>query len=178
MNTRYAIVKIADIRGFIRRNPQACEGYAAGPFGWCVREDWWTKKNKPIFRKALKDSILKDGIRNPLLGWSFKEGLFIGFGTGRLKAARELGMEEVPMIVNDFVGKYSDAPKVTKENFADFFTDVPMTYSFTKFGFDYHYNLTKSTRKFHDPGGVEWYEGEVSDFYGEFPYIRPMVDDS
>jgi hypothetical protein len=172
VNVRYTTVQVEDILGFIRRNPQAIEGYEAGPFGWRVRVNM-QKKNKPVFRKALRESIQTEGIRNPLLGWSFKEGLFIGFGAGRLKAAKEAGLTEVPMIVNDFTGDYGDCPEVTEENFADYFTDVPLTYEFHKrFGFTYHYNLTPSTRKLHDPGGTDWYEGDISDFYEEFPYLE------
>jgi hypothetical protein len=130
------------------------------------------KKNKPVFRSALKDSIKKEGMRNPLLGWSFKEGLFIGFGAGRLKAAEEVGFTEVPMIINDFTGDYDKAPLVTEENFAEFFMDVPLSYEFNETGFSYHYNLTPSQRTQHDPGGTAWYEGDVSDFYGEFPYLE------
>ena len=175
MNVRYAVVKIADILGFIRRNPQAVEGYEAGPFGWRVRVDM-NKKNKPVFRTALRESIQKEGVRNPLLGWCFKEGLFVAFGAGRLKAATEAGLTEVPMIVNDFTGEYKSSERVTPENFAEFFKDVPLTYEFNKQGFTYHYNLTPSTREIHDPGGVDWYEGEISDFYEEFPYLRQVVD--
>jgi len=171
LNIRHTNVLVADIVGFIRRNPQAIEGYEAGPFGWRVRLDM-TKHNKPVFRKALQESIQKNGIRNPLLGWCFKEGLFIAFGAGRLKAAKEAGLTEVPMIVNDFTGEYKEAELVTPENFADFFTDVPLTYEFNQQGFTYHYNLTPSTRVVHDPGATAWYEGDVSDFYDEFPYLR------
>ena len=171
MNVRYAIVPILDIKGFIRRNPQAVEGYEAGPFGWRVRVNM-NKKNKPVFRTALLRSIQTEGIRNPLLGWCFKEGLFLGFGAGRLKAAKEAGLLTVPMIVNDFTGDYDTAEQITPENFKDYFTDVPLTYEFGLTGFTYHYNLTPSTRVVHDPGGTAWYNGPLSDFYDEFPYLR------
>jgi len=174
VKTRYATVLIADIKGFIRRNPQAVEGYEAGPFGWRVRVNM-NKKNKPVFRKALRESIEAEGVRNPLLGWCFKEGLFIGFGAGRLKAAKEAKLIEVPMIVNDFTGEYDDAELVTPENFTEFFTDVPITYAFRKTGFTYHYNLTPSTREVHDQGGIAFYEGDLEDLYEEFPYLRGEV---
>jgi len=174
MNVRYAIVRIADLDGFIRRNPHAI-GPEVGPFGWKVRLNM-QKANKPVFRKALKESIQKEGMRNPILGWCFKEGLFYAFGAGRVQAAKEAGLTEVPMIVNDFTGEYKSSERVTPENFAEFFKDVPLTYEFNKQGFTYHYNLTPSTREIHDPGGVDWYEGEISDFYEEFPYLRQVVD--
>jgi hypothetical protein len=168
---RYARVPIDSIVGFARRNSQAVEGYEIGPFKWRARINM-NKQNKPVFRKALRESIAKEGMRNPLLGWHFKEGLFIGFGAGRLKAATEAGLTEVPMIINDFVGEWEDAEEVTKENWTKFFTDIPLTYEFDKTGFTYHYNLTPSTRTIHDPGGTAWYDGDVSDFYGEFPYLE------
>jgi hypothetical protein len=174
MTPRYVQVEITDLQGFIRRNPNAVEGYKAGPFNWSVRTGM-DKKNKPVFRKALRDSIASEGVRNPLLGWCFIEGLFIGFGAGRLKAATEAGLDTVPMIVNDFTGEYEHGEEVTEDNFASFFTDVPLTYEFDKTGFSYHYNLTPSTRTLHDPGGCAWYKGEVSDFYDEFPYLRGEV---
>ena len=173
MSVRYTQVKVADIKGFCRRNAQALEGYEIGPFGWRCREDM-DKKNKPVFRKALRESIQAEGIRNPLLGWCFEEGLFVAFGAGRLKAAKEAGLTEVPMIVNDFTGAYKDCPEVTEENVADWFTDPPLTYAFRKTGFTYHYNLTPSTRVVHDPGAIAWYDGEISDFYEEFPYLRDV----
>lgn len=167
----YEDILIDDIKGFCRRNPNAIEGYKIGPFGWRARIDM-NKQNKPVFRKALRESIQKEGIRNPLLAWSFDEGLFVGFGMGRLKAAKELGFVEVPMIINDFTGNYDEAALVTPGNFAEFFTDVPLTWEFGKYGFTYHYNLTPSTRTLHDPGGTKWYKGDVSDFHEEFPYLR------
>jgi hypothetical protein len=170
MRIVYAQVPIEDILGFVRRNSQAVEGYGVGPFGWRVRLDM-SKKNKPKFRAAMVDSILTDGIRNPLLGYSFKEGLLLAFGAGRLKAAKEAGLTTVPMIVNDFTGEYDDYPEVTEENWTDYFVDVPITYEFSAKGFTYHYNMTKSTRTLDDPAGMAWYEGDENDFSDEFPYL-------
>ena len=171
MKVRFATVKVDDIIGFLRRNAQAVEGYPVGPFKWRVRLDMF-KKNKPVFRAAMTASVKKDGIRNPLLGWCFEEGLFVAFGNGRLQAAKEAGLDTVPMIINDFTGEYDDCPEVTEENLYDWFTDPPITYAFRKTGFTYHYNLTPSTREVHDPSAIAFYDGDVSDFYDEFPYLR------
>ena len=165
---RYAEVPLERIKGRIIRNP----GYG-GPtlsiYGWTWRPDVSTA-NKPLFQEALRDSITKEGIRNPIVVYSTEEGDFVGFGGSRLRAGRDAGLTTIPALVNDYSGLYSECPEVTPDNYSDFFTDVPEYIVFTDRGVDYHYSLERNRRDHYDPAGMAWCEGE--DFIAtEFSWI-------
>ena len=69
---------------------------------------WWPKYEDPKliklasqgdFYKKVRDSIREKGIVNPLMGIQEGEFVRVKLGNNRLIAARELGIDEVPMIM-------------------------------------------------------------------------------
>ena len=140
------------IRGRLIRNPNY-GGPTIGPYGWTWRREV-SKHGKEGFQEALKESIQESGVRNPILVWSFPQGLFLTFGGSRVRAAKECDLQEIPAIINDYTGEYKDCPEVTEDNWYTYFTDVPSSYSFDDTGFDYHYNLERARRHNHDSAGL------------------------
>lgn len=168
-DVRYAEVPLSGILGRIIRNP----GYG-GPtlsiYGWTWRPDISTHR-KPRFQQSLRDSIHREGFRNPVVIYATREGDFLSFGGSRLRAARDLEMETIPALVNDYAGRYTSCPLVTPENVHSFFKDVPEYIAFTETGVDTHYSLERNRRDHYDPAGMRWAEGE--EFIDEeFPWIN------
>ena len=165
----YATVAISLLRGRLIRNPNY-GGPSVGSHGWTWRPEL-SKHGKQEFQKALEDSIREHGVRNPILVWSFGEGLFLTFGGSRVRACKSAGIEEIPAIINDYTGDYKESPLVTPENYSEFFTDVPRDVEFGPDGFDYHYNLERARRANHDPAGFAWLDEEPEWIAKEFPWL-------
>jgi hypothetical protein len=136
---------------------------------WLERLSTHTKEG---FQAALNESIKAEGFRNPILVWVFPEGTFLTFGGSRVKAARAVGLEEIPAIINDYTDEYKEYPEVTPDNWQDFFTDPPREFLFDEDGADYHYNLERARRHEHDPAGFQWLNESEPDFLrAEFPWV-------
>jgi hypothetical protein len=167
---RYAEVPIEDIKGRIIRNP----GYG-GPrvsiYGWCWHPEI-SRHRKPKFQEALRESIRQDGVRNPVVVFAVREGLFISFGGSRVLAARDVGLERIPAVVNDYCGAFEDASEVTPENVESFFTDVPQWWEFTEVGFDTHYFMERNRRGSCDPSGYAWMPKGAEWIAHEFPWLE------
>jgi len=168
MDVRYAQVPVDGIVGKLIRNP----GYNSnkvGLNGWC-----WTPiistHDKPMFQEALCESIRTTGVRNPIVIYALAEGDFLSFGGSRLRAIRHLGLERAPALVNDHVGRYSEALAVNEENWQEFFLDVPEYLEFTPDGVDTHYSIERNRRNHYDPAGMEW-AGDAEFIATEFPWI-------
>ena len=168
-DVRFANIAIGDIRGRLIRNPNY-GGPAVGVHGWTWRPEI-SKHGKKGFLKALKESIIEHGVRNPVLVWSFDEGLFLTFGGSRIRACIQAGIETIPAIINDHTGDYKESPLVTPENVEGFFTDIPRDWEFTEDGFDYHYNLERARRANHDPSGFAWLDDTPDWIAKEFPWL-------
>lgn len=162
-DVRYAQVPVEGIKGRIIRNPNY-GGPSISIHGWHWVEDVSTHR-KPQFQEALRESIGREGFRNPIIVYATAEGDFVGFGGSRLRAARDLGLERLPALVNDYVGRYRDSVAVTEDNWEEFFTDVPEYLEFTPTGVDTHYSLERNRRNHYDPKGMEWADG--ADFIEE-----------
>jgi len=158
MDVRYAQVPVEGILGKLIRNP-GYGGQAVELNGWC-----WTPvvsvDDKPLFQEALRESIREAGVRNPIIIYALAEGDFLGFGGSRLRAVRSLGLERIPALVNDHVGRYQQAEAVSEENWEKFFTDIPEYLEFTPDGVDTHYSIERNRRHHYDPAGLEWAKGE------------------
>ena len=87
---------------------------------------WWPKYNNNSeilanamssdFYKRVRNSIKKNGIINPLMGILENDGdelVRVKLGNNRLIAARELGIDEVPMIMLN----YEDEWKIHKKDY-------------------------------------------------------------
>lgn len=171
-DVRYSTVDPSDIRGRLIRNPNY-GGPPVGLNGWTWRPTLAKQQAaKPGFHKALRASIEKDGIRNPILVWSLPDGLFLTFGGSRVHAALAVGIEAVPAIINDYTGEYDDGVLVTEDNWQTFFTDVPRTFDFGEYGADYHYHLERARRHEHDDAGLAWLEDTPAWLSTEFPWIE------
>ncbi len=171
-DVRYAQVPVEGIKGRIIRNPNY-GGPTVSIHGWHWVQDVSTHR-KPQFQEALRESIEREGMRNPVIVYATSEGDFIGFGGSRLRAARDLGLEELPAIINDYVGRYAEAESVTPENWHLFFTDVPEYLEFTPTGVDTHYSLERNRRNHYDPQGMAW--AKDADFIAtEFEWINDYV---
>jgi hypothetical protein len=142
-----------------------------GPFGWTWRAQISKEAAKPEFKKAIRESIGKEGIRNPILVWSFNEGIFLTFGGSRIMAAVDVGLDSIPAIINDYTGDYESGEEVTEVNYHTFFADPPRDAEFTEKGFDYHYNLERARQHNHDKAGFAWVEGTPSWIKKEFPWL-------
>ena len=154
MDIRYAQVPVDGILGKLIRNPNY-GGNRVELNGWC-----WTPiistHDKPQFQEALRDSIRESGVRNPVVIYALAEGDFLSFGGSRLRAVRDLRVETIPALVNDYVGRYSDSMAVNEGNWEEFFTDVPEYLEFTPDGVDTHYSIERNRRDHYDPAGLEW----------------------
>lgn len=83
---------------------------------------WWPKYEDPKFiemaiqsdfYKEVRDSVKENGIINPLMGILNGEFIRVKLGNNRLIAARELGINEVPMIMLDNENDW----KIHKKNY-------------------------------------------------------------
>lgn len=169
-SVRCGPVRCADVTGRLIRNP-GYGGPSVGLNGWHYRPETSTH-NKAGFQEALDADVRKNGIRNPILVWSLPEGIFLTFGGSRLRACVNVGLEEIPAIINDYTGKFADCPEVTPDNWQTFFTDPPRDFEFGEYGADYHYNLERARRFAHDPAGFQWLGKTEPDFLKrEFPWL-------
>ena len=167
---RFAIVPVDAIRGRLIRNPNY-GGPSVGPYGWTWRPEI-SKHGKEGFQEALAKSVKEEGIRNPILLYSFSEGLYLTFGGSRVRACLQAGIEDIPAIINDYSGDYETSDSVTPENIDYWFEDPPRDYEFGEQGFDYHYNLERARRANHDPSGFTWLEGDKPAWITkEFPWL-------
>jgi hypothetical protein len=112
-------------------------------------------KVKPETRERIRLSIEREGVRNPIIVYNTTQGMFLGFGGGRLQACAALD-KPVPAIVIDYVGDMVDHPEVTPSNWQDFFTDVPDYFEWTDFGIYTHYGLERSREEDVDTKGIAW----------------------
>jgi len=94
-----------EIRGIIRLD--AIDKF---PGAYNEKREWWTHKNKRFFglypeedwQEFLED-IKKNGIKEPILIFVNKDGsIVIGEGNHRIQAAKQLGLEYVPVVVRFF----------------------------------------------------------------------------
>lgn len=167
---RKADILVDDIRGRLIRNPHY-GGPSVGLHGWTWRPEL-SKHGKEGFQEALLTSIRESGVRNPILVWSFSEGLFLTFGGSRVRACKEAGIETIPAIINDYTGDYAEDTLVTPSNVEEFFTDVPRDWEFNEDGFDYHYNLERARRHNYDESGLAWLKGDDPSWLTkEFPWL-------
>lgn len=166
---RYAQVAVKEIKGRIIRNP----GYndqKVSLNGWCWHSEV-SRARKPQFMEALRDSIREAGIRNPVVLYALSEGCFLSFGGSRVLAARSVGLESIPAIVNDYTGRFAGCPEVTEQNYAEYFTDVPKWVAFGDHGFDTHYFMERNRRGSCDPSGYAWMPQDADWVSQEFPWL-------
>ena len=157
------------IDGRIIRNPNY-GGAKAGIYGWCTNPKVSMGK-KPMFKEALGESLLKEGYRNPVILFATETGNWLSFGGSRVDVGREVGMERVPAIVNDYCGRFDNCEEVTEENFKSFFTDIPRWHVIDELGVDYHYAIERKRRAEYDPAGHAWCTGKEPFLEIEFPWI-------
>ena len=133
---------------------------------------------KPKFNAAMEEDIAEHGFRNPILLYNTEQGLLLQFGGSRLKVAKRLGMH-VPAIVVDYYGTFATHLKVTPDNWASFFTDVPTYFEFTDFGVLTHYSLERNRRKEYDAAGMAWAADVEDDTFldEEFPWLNDYDTD-
>jgi len=174
-DVRSGVVPISDIVGRLVRNPNYT-GPRVELNGWHYTKST-SNHTKPGFQEALNRSVASEGVRNPILVWSLPEGIFLTFGGSRVKAAMAAGFEDIPAIINDYTGDFAACPHVTADNLADIFTDVPRTFEFGEYGFDYHYNLERARRHDHDPAGLAWTGTDAPFIQQEFPWLSEQSTD-
>ena len=159
------------IDGRIIRNPNY-GGDKAGIYGWCTNAKVSMGK-KPLFMEALGDSLRDEGYRNPVILYATATGNWLSFGGSRVLVGREVGLDGVPCIVNDYCGRFENYPEVTEENFSSFFTDVPRWHVIDELGVDYHYAIERKRRSEYDPAGHAWVKDPDNEEFMkiEFPWI-------
>lgn len=112
-------------------------------------------KAKSKFRDALRESVRKEGFRNPIIGYAVDEGLLIQYGCSRLRVAKELGIP-IKVIVMDFTGRYADCPEVTETNYESYFLDVPRQFSILADRIEHSYFIARRDKGPSDPAGYAW----------------------
>jgi hypothetical protein len=128
-------------------------------------------KIKPETRERIRQSIDRQGIRNPITAYRTSEGLFLGFGGGRLQAAKALQIL-VPAIVIDYTGEMVDYEEVTPDNWEEFYTDVPMYFEFNDTGIYTHYGLERNRDEPVDIRGLAWArEEDMQAILKESPWL-------
>ena len=154
----FAEVPLSEIKGRLIRNP-GYNNQHVSLNGWCWIPDAAATHRKPQFQEALRTSIQREGIRNPIIIYALEEGCFLSFGGSRLRAARDLDLDGIPAIVNDHVGRFAGGEEVNEDNFKNFFRDPPANFGIGDTGADYHYALERKRRDSYDPAGMLWAEG-------------------
>jgi hypothetical protein len=122
--------------------------------------------------KALRESLEREGYRNPIVVYATDSGDHLAFGGSRVHAGRDVGLRCIPAIVNDYCGRYEACPEVTLENYASFFTDIPKYFIIDDKGADYHYALERKRRMEYDPAGFDWAEEDALFLDIDFPWIK------
>jgi len=167
-----AELPLEDLTHQIVRNPHY-GGAASGIHGWPIRPIVY-RGIKPTFMGRLRESIRKEGYRNPIVCYATARGVFLAFGGSRVHAGRDVGAAGIPAIVNDYCGRFKDHPEITKENFTSFFTDKPAWFVIDDKGADYHYNLERKRRAEYDAAGFDWCE-DITDIIVDFEWLKDKV---
>jgi hypothetical protein len=154
----------------IVRNPNY-GGEDSGIHGWPIRPIIY-RGIKPDFMEALRESLRKEGYRNPIVVYATDNGNHLAFGGSRVHAGRDVGLRCIPAIVNDYCGRFEEAPEVTEENFCDFFTDPPKFYTVDEYGADYHYALERKRRAEYDDAGFAWADEDSLFIDIDFPWVK------
>ena len=68
---------------------------------------YWKLEHQSKFFTKLEESILKEGIRNPIFCQSIEEGTFCRYGATRLWVAKKKGLE-IPCIIADYVNRWDE----------------------------------------------------------------------
>jgi hypothetical protein len=177
MRIRYAHVDSALITHRLVKN-ENYGGQAVSLHGWKTTPVTPAKYKKEFFNQ-MRESVRREGFRNPILTYCLPEGLFLSFGCSRLRVAQELGIE-IPTIIMDYTGEYYEHTEVQPDNWENFFTDVPKWHEFNSDGFEYHYSLERNRRNSYDEGGFTWTKEDYVDddfIETEFPWINaPPAD--
>lgn len=128
---------------------------------------WFTKQEmKSGFYTKLEESILKDGMRNPIFCNSIEEGFFSRVGTSRLWIAKKHNLD-VPCIIADYTGRFDDLELLeTEQDIRAKFKDQPLVVDLegeTKVGHVWigglpHYHLDETREEYlgrndHNGGG-------------------------
>lgn len=87
---------------------------------------WYNKLEQEYqFYTKLRESMEREGVRNPIFCNSFDEGTFCRYGTSRLWLARGLDLD-VPAVVADYVGRWDNLEELhTEEEIREKFIDQP-----------------------------------------------------
>jgi len=87
-------------------------------------------RSRPEFRQALSDSILTEGVRNPVLCIQIGGRLYIRYGASRVVECRNVeertGTQVLIPVVVSSLEAIKKGVEVTKENLDSFFKDPPL----------------------------------------------------
>ena len=114
--------------------------------------------SKPEFRKALKDSIASEGLRNPILIFEIDGKLFVRYGVSRCLTVRELQEEgrgdgTLPAIISGPTPGVGAT--VSPANFLDYFVDPPLHVVWQPDGrFDFSICYSSWDIQAHNPAAV------------------------
>jgi len=148
----YAELPARDIKRRVVRNPNY-GGPTVGIHGWRSVELTPPRYKKGFF-EAMTESVKREGFRNPVIVYLINGELYLSFGASRVRVGQQLDID-VPCIVVNYDGK-PVGPRLRRDNWQTFFTDVPVYFKFTEYGVDTHYSLERNRRKTYDPKGMEW----------------------
>jgi len=139
-------------------------GACAVPIGRAIKQET---------RAAIKESIRRDGFRNPIIVYRSGGEYLLSFGGGRLQAAKQLGIP-VPALVVDYDGDMGDYEEVTEDTWQEHFTDVPKNFEWNAVGIQMHYGLERGRREDFDPAGVAWIstDADKEAVYRESPWLN------
>jgi hypothetical protein len=155
---RHEWIDAQSITDKLVRNP-AYPGKKVGLNGWTVvplDDRMW--KTKPALMEALEESILRAGMRNPIIVYRLPECTALLFGSCRWRVGVRHRLQ-IPAIVVDYTASEHSGVPVTPENWQTFFVDVPAYFEFTEYGVDTHYSLEKN-RSGNVEQGLAWLEGQ------------------
>jgi hypothetical protein len=158
MKVRYAVIDPQRIQARMCRNEHYNNNHVEY-MNWCINPLLVARKPKLKLQEALTEDVRRHGYRNPIVAYAMPEGMFLQFGGCRLRAAHDLGLTEIPCIVNDITGEFDDCPEVTEDNWTTFFKDTPVWHSFTETdGFETHNGLERMRRDewLEDSRGFDW----------------------
>ena len=85
-------------------------------FGVNRPQSWWEQRPNAVkMKNDLKESLQKEGIRNPLSVRENDKGYVVEVGNQRLQALKELGIQKVPCVINTKNKKDLEEIPSTKE---------------------------------------------------------------
>ena len=80
-----------------------------------LRREHKQYQNMTAFYDSLKESVAREGIRNPVFALCYEDGLYVRYGCSRVMTAKQLGVE-IPVVIADYTDNWEHLMELKSEN--------------------------------------------------------------